>query len=304
MSYSPYTKFKVGLTTIIAMIILFGGTLWVKQYNPAVKKLNMTVSFIDAKGLYNGDPVYVSGIKVGEIIRVYLSANNMALVNFYMDYTKLSSDTKFRIDDVGLMGDKSLVVLPGKSAGELDPNQIQTGIQGTNLSDLVDQAQSIMGKLNNITLKIEKDTDFSKLFGNVNQTMLEVKETVGVYKEIARENRTKISGSVDNIEKTSKDLKAFVEKNDDKISESIDSIQKTSDKLSTFIGDMNRLSSVIDTLTFYMSSKDGSLSKVLKRDDLYEELRQTNSNINDFITDFKKNPDKYTKQMKFKVRLF
>jgi ABC-type transporter Mla subunit MlaD len=264
----------------------------------------MTVAFVDAKGLYNGDPVYVSGIKVGEIIKVYLSENNMALVNFYMDYTKLSPDTKFRIDDVGLMGDKSLVVLPGKSPGELDPNQIQTGIPGANLSDLVAEAQLIMNKLNNITVKIEKDTDISKLFSDVEQTMLEVKQTVGIYKEIARENRSKISGSIDNFEKISKDLKIFVDKNDEKISNSIESIQKTSDKFSTFISDMNKLSAVIDTITVYMSSGDGSLAKVLKRDELYEELRETNSNINDFITDFKKNPGKYTKDVKFRVRLF
>ena len=63
-------------------------------------------------------------------------------------------------------------------------------------------------------------------------------------------------------------------------------------------------STVFDTLSVYMESDKGTLAKLIKTDELYEELRRTNASIDSFITDFKRNPGKYTKNMKFKIRLF
>ena len=120
MSSAAFTKFKVGFATLIALVALFGGTLWVKNYNPATKKMRMEVEFVDGSGVTGGDPVHMSGIKIGEITNVSLSGNNTALIRFYADYIKLSPDTEFIIDDIGLMGDKALVIVPGKMDGELD----------------------------------------------------------------------------------------------------------------------------------------------------------------------------------------
>ena len=43
---SSFTKLKVGFTTILAIIILFGGFLWVKNYNPVKKKIKMTATIL------------------------------------------------------------------------------------------------------------------------------------------------------------------------------------------------------------------------------------------------------------------
>jgi hypothetical protein len=74
--------------------------------------------------------------------------------------------------------------------------------------------------------------------------------------------------------------------------------------MSAFLDDLNSLSNVIDTVSVYMGSDKGTFVRLLKYDELYNELRQTNANIDSFVTDFKRNPGKYTKDMKIKVRLF
>ena len=301
---SPFfTKLKVGITTLIAIIILFGGILWVKNYNPAKRKLILTVEFVDGRGITGGDVVQMSGINVGEITRVSLSENNTALVKFYMNYTILNPDCIFTIKDVGLMGDKALVIMPGTESGELDPDVIQKGRGGSDLGNLIANADKILQKLDSISGKIDNNIDIAKLSSDFGETLDKFNEAIAAYKDLANETKNPLNRSLKNLEASSTGLKNFIEKNDNKLEQTIESLQKTSEKISLFIDEIQNLSTVVDTLAIFMES-DGTFSRLIRYDDLYEELRQTNANIDSFITDFKQNPGKYTKDMKFKLRLF
>ena len=299
-----FSKLKVGLTTLLACIILFGGVLWIKNYNPAVKKLKLTVEFNDGGGIVPGDPVEISGIKVGEVTDVSLSENNLALVGFYMNYAKLSPDCTFTIKDVGFMGDKALMIIPGKESGELNPDKIHKGTRGADIGTLMSQADSILRKLSNISEKIDNDLDITKLSNDFGQTLYKLQNAIDIYEQMAIENKEPLKKSIKNLEVSTTEMKNFITQNDDKFEQAIESFQKTSDKMASFIEDMHNLSTVVDTIAVYMNSGEGTLARLLKYDDLYEELRHTNANIDSFITDFKRNPGKYTKDMKFKVRLF
>ena len=125
-----------------------------------------------------------------------------------------------------------------------------------------------------------------------------------MYEKLVLENKEPLEKSLRNFEASTHQLKNFIEKNDNILEQTIGSFQQTSDRLSVFIDDIQNLSSVVDTISAYVDSGEGTFARLLKYDDLYEEMRQTNANIDSFITDFKRNPGKYTKDMKFKLRLF
>ncbi len=304
MGTSDFTKLKVGLTTLIAFVVLFGGILWVKDYNPATKKLRFTVEFIDGSGIAPGDPVEISGIKVGIVNKVYLSENNQALVSFYINYVRLPRDCSFTIKDVGLMGDKALVITPGKETVEIDPDIIQKGTGAYGIGSLMSDAGEILEKLNKISEKIDNDFDISKLSNDFERTLDKFQNAIDIYKELAIENKEPLTNSIKNLEASTAEMKNFIESNDNKFGKAVVSLQKTSDKMYSFIDDMHNISTVIDTIAVYMGSGKGTVARLFKYDELYEELRHTNANIDSFITDFKRNPGKYTKDMKFKVRLF
>ena len=304
MGTSSLIKLKVGFTTLIALVILFGGILWVKDYNPAKKKLRLTVEFIDGCGIAPGDPVEISGIKVGVVNKVSLSEDNLALVSFYINYIKLPRDCSFTVKDVGLMGDKALMITPGKESGEIDPDIIQKGTGGSGIGSLMSDAGEILEKLNNISEKIDNDLDILKLSNDFEQTLDKFQNVIDIYEELAIENKEPLKKSLKNLEASTTELKNFIESNDNKLEKAIESFQHTSDKMYSFIEDMQNLSTVVDTIAAYIGSGEGTVARLLKYDDLYEELRQTNANIDSLITDFKRNPGKYTKDMEFKLRLF
>jgi len=299
-----YTKLKVGVTTIIALLVLFGGVFWVKGYNPAIKKITLVVEFEDGRLITGGDPVQISGIKVGEVSNVSLSADNRALVKFYMDYTRLAPDTEFSIADVGLMGDKALVIVPGRESGEIDSEAIQHGIVQADIGMLVQSAGAILLRIENIAADIDTSLDVHQLAIQFDSTLQNFNNAISMYNDLARDAREPLKHSLANLNETSSGLKTFVDENDEKLSSAITSFQKTADRFSTLLDDLQSLPTAVDTLSYYIGSNEGTFSRLLKSGDLYEELRHTNATIDSFIVDFKRNPGKYTKQMEFKVRLF
>jgi len=304
MSSLFFTKLKVGFVTILSIIILFWGILWVKNYNPLKRKITMAVVFNNGMDINSGDPVQMSGIKIGEVTDVSLTEDNKALVKFYINYIKLSPDCSFMVKDVGFMGDKALVIVPGKESGEINPDVILKGIDGADMNSLISNASEILQKLNSISGKIDNDLDIAKLSNDFKQTLDKFQKAITAYEKLALENKDPLKKSIKNFEASTHQLKNIIERNDNKLEQTIGSFQQTSDRLSIFIDDMQNLSSVVDTISTYMDSGEGTFARLIKYDELYEEIRQTNANIDSFIMDFKRDPGKYTKDMKFKIRLF
>jgi phospholipid/cholesterol/gamma-HCH transport system substrate-binding protein len=298
-------KLKVGFTTILALIILFGCMLWIKEYKPGLKTKDVAALFNDSKGVSVGDPVTLSGVKVGKIKSISLTSDNKALITFSLRSTvRLNSDARFAIYEIGLMGDKALIIEPGKSKDPVDLNRIQAGADTPSNKDLVEKAEMVLSQLNIATKKINQDVDLAKLSAAFDQTLVNVRLTLSAYRTIVEENRKTLAGALKNVETASGDIRTFMNANDTKIAKAIESFQKSSDQLGETLTSLQPISATADTIAAYMRSGNGSFAKLIKNGDLYEELRQTNATLDSFVTDFQRHPGKYTKDMKFKVRLF
>ena len=305
MGSSLSTKIKVGFTTVLSFVILFAGTLWVKQYNPAAKKTQFSVVFENGNGISAGDPVSISGIKVGEVNGVSLSEDNKASIEVTITKrVNLYEDCSFTIDDVGLMGDKTLEIVPGTSGKPFDASVVQYGTGKPGLSAIMASSGEILEKLNSIADKIYSELDIRKLITSFEQTNDKFQQALTLYEDLARDNKEPIKTSIDNFEEASQELKTFIKNNDSKLAEAIDSFRGTTDKVSAALDNLDPLKTVVDTLSYYINTDEGSLARLLKSDELYEELRNTNASIDSFVTDFKRNPGKYTNDIQFKIRLF
>jgi len=305
MHISNATKLKVGFTTVFGLILLFGSIFWLKQYNPMMQRDTLTAVFTDAAGIASGDPVTLAGIRVGAVKSVDLDDNNRALVSFtVLRNPTLYSDARFAIRDVGLMGDKALFIFPGKKEPALDTSVTIRGESSTSINELIIKSDSVLSRLNNVGEKLERDLDISKITESFESTLKKLKDGISTFEEIAKENREPLNNTIVSLKESSSKLDSFIEGNDDRLSLALESFKNTSDKLSSAIDDMESLSTVADTLSQYLGSGEGTLGKLVKSEDFYDELRRTNAHIDSFINDFQANPGKYTKDMQFKLRLF
>ena len=158
--------------------------------------------------------------------------------------------------------------------------------------------------MNSITEKLDNDLDIAGLSERFEQTFQKLSEAVDTYRNVMVENREPLKRTLRNIDDAATGIKNFVDSNDNRLSKAIDSFNEASEQVGVLLKGTENLVVIIDTLAVHMQAGNGTLARLIKQDDLYEELRQTNAHIDSFLIDFKTNPGKYTKDMKFKVRLF
>lgn len=305
MGQSILTPLKVGIVSILAIVILFGGILWVKNSNPLTKKTQLSVIFPNAEQLAPGDPVVLSGIKISEIDKVSLNNQNKATIEFKIPSDIiLKSDASFSIEDIGLMGDKSLVITPGSEESILNTQNTILGTESYGMSAMMKNSSKIIARLDSITAKIDKDLDLKKISDTFKETANKIHTVLSVYENIAKENRTSLNRSIENANMTAVDIRSFIKKYDTRLDATLSNFEKTSDKISDSMDSLENVSSIVDTISIYLNNGDGTFAKFVKSEELYNELRTTNANLDSLIKDFKKNPGKYTKDMKVKLRLF
>lgn len=97
------TDFVVGLTIIGAIVIVVGGTLWVKQADLGRNDTTLTARFRDVGGVRVGTPVMVRGVRAGRIEAIELSDSAFVLARLSLD-----PDVGLPVDPVVLLNESSL----------------------------------------------------------------------------------------------------------------------------------------------------------------------------------------------------
>src|ERR1051326_1615108 len=107
---SRMTEFKVGLTVIVAVVVLIGSVMWLKSMSLHEAKHIWKVRFPTTGGLASSDEVQVNGIRKGQVKAMRLDGDHV-LVDVELDRSvPLTHDSKVAIRNVGLMGEKVIAV--------------------------------------------------------------------------------------------------------------------------------------------------------------------------------------------------
>ncbi len=299
------THLKVGATFLVAAAILFAGILWLKEYRPSATTAEVRVLFDDANGISSGDPVTVSGIKIGEVDKVVLTPENLALVTIAVDRAvRLHPDASFTIRDMGLMGDKAVAVNPGMAQGTLDTVKPVDGTVAPGIDRVIASTNELVRNLSRITDRIDGDLDVAELSDSIERTLADLRRMSDDVRRVARGTEKPLAGAIEGVKSASDEMRRFIRTNEPAISKAVDGVYDASGRLSAMIDSLSTLSAVIDTLSTRLESGEGTFAKFVRSGELYDDLRHTNASIDSFVSDFTRNPGKYTKDIHMKLRLF
>ena len=93
------------------MILVYGGG---SDNADSVSGTRVSAGFNRVDGLVEGDPVYLSGVRIGSVEKMWLNENFRAIVTFWIrDNIPIPSDSSAAIHTDGLFGSKYIVVEPG-----------------------------------------------------------------------------------------------------------------------------------------------------------------------------------------------
>lgn len=277
------TEIKVGITTVIALIVFIWIMGWAKNFMRSSNNIEIKLSFDNVSGLEIDDDVYVRGLRTGFVKDISLDKNMILVIISVDESVDLRDDTEFFLSTVDLMGDKKIEIIPGSSDNKLDFNIIQKGIFLPDLASMVSTVGEMKEDLNTIVGEVKISlsslnsylTD-EKLKGDIKSSLKNLHSLTSKIDLMLDENRYNISQITDNTAELSEDAKIFLHDNKENLTSSIVKMKDVFSKSDSFMTKLNFLTS--ETL-----ERKNNLGKIIYDDSLMVEMKQTISNLRELV---------------------
>jgi len=289
------TELTVGVAVIIAIVVLVGGIIWIKGCQVATREHEYRVAFDEVGGLTVGDPVTVLGVERGSVKKIELGRAQV-YVNLSVDKTiKITRDTQFYIRNIGLMGEKYVAITLGKEPEPVSRNEILSGRFESGVPEVVGEIgialkdfEKTVRKVHDVLDQVEKEGKISGTFDNLNQFSSQLRGTL-------EENRGDLRAAVDDLRYTSSKLRQFAEARGPEIDTTVTQLSELTRDLDGLVTKLEGLSLAVESLVEKVEGGQGTLGKMVNDDTLYSEMKTTLEEAKALIADIKKNPKRYLK---------
>ena len=275
MSNERRTEAIVGITVLVAVIILIVGVYWGKGSRVLSSRQWLKVHFDDVRGLEVTDPVFVRGIKKGQVEEIGLGPSYAEVRIWVMKDVALYSDMRVSLANRELMGGVQIVLFPGESGEPADLAKVYRGETSTDLNTFVRKTDQILRKADSLFIYLN-DLAKSNFIGNLieeaDHTMENVRLTVV-------ENRTHLRNTLARLDTLTYQFQAASFPS--RVSMLIDRLDST----------VTRMNAIV----MRIEDEEGTMGKLVRDRWLYDQLLKTTADLDSLISDLKANPKKYVR---------
>lgn len=277
------TDIRVGLTVIVALILLIWILGWAKNFSLNANRVWVKVQFRNVAGLEIGDNVTVNGVRKGFVNEIKMK-NDFVLVDLSLEPdVDLRSDAIFSVMMLDLMGGKKVEILPGIAPDKINLKQTQVGT----FSADVPSVMTMIGKLENELPMMLKQVNQSltslneyladkNLQSDVKTAASNLVEISTQLKEVIAENRNQIKLLTSNSVQLTNEAKDFFANNKESLHTTITDVSALIKKTDSFISKLDQI--VVET----KEQKNGA-GKLLYDDKLVSDLKETLQNVKELV---------------------
>jgi phospholipid/cholesterol/gamma-HCH transport system substrate-binding protein len=306
-------EFKIGFLFILAAAVLVWGFSFLKNKNILYKERVMIAVYKHVNGLEPSNPIYINGVKVGQVGKVFFdpSMNGDIVVQLvFTDKFPIPANSTARIFSEDLMGSKAIDILLGTS-----PELVQSGDTlhteiETSLKDAVNQqilplklkAEDLLSSLDTMVIAIKgvfnKDIrdDLTASIKSIRATMNNLENTTQNLDTLVYTQSGRLSSILYNIDMITRNLN----NNSGEISRILGNLANVSDTLaqSNISGILGNLDKTVGDLSIVMSrieKGEGTLGMLIKDDELYNKLEKSATDLDLLLEDIRLNPKRYVR---------
>ena len=280
---------------LVALAILVGGVTWLKEFQLGRKVDVWHVSFEQTGGLGVSDEVHVNGIRMGSVQDMTLSGDRVIVDLALSNQIRPTSDCRFAIRSVGLMGEREIAVDMRTSGTPYARTDTIPGIYEKGLSEVMADLGSTMGsvtriaeQLSSVVNVMDKSGDFTASLKNFRVTTEELKLTV-------QENRSALRQSLADFSAAAKTARGLTTDREEQLRRTMDHFARAAENMDRLSTRLDSLRASIQTVTSKVERGQGTLGKLVNDDKLYADLNSSIQSFKSLVEDIKANPKKYLK---------
>jgi phospholipid/cholesterol/gamma-HCH transport system substrate-binding protein len=304
---------KVGALTAIAITLLILGFNFLKGKSLFHKPNKIYAVYDNTMGLPNSAPVFYKGLQIGitgdkvekdkyasQIIvpitltkDILIPKNSVAIISgsalgisASVIEIKPGTDTKNFIE----YGDTVLTKVPTDLLNEVTKQLNPVLYEVENAVKSLDSVLKIIGR----TFDPATKSNFQGILANVNKTTGSLVTSSAALQSLLNAQTGALAQSMNNVNDFTKNLA----KNNGKINSVLSNIDKASNnfanlKLDETLNTLNSSITELQSVIKKFNNDEGTLGKLMKDPDLYNQLNSLTYSINTLVDDFKVNPKRY-----------
>lgn len=306
-------EIKVGAFTIIALIAIFGLSLWLNGSQVFQRGYDVEALFSRVDGLRPGAPVKFAGVDIGRVTKVYFEDLNVIVGMRIVPDFKVPPAAKAIIASSGVVGDTFIEIIPPHPGETFIPRKDQRLVGQTpvtmeqfsatayglldSLGQIANSIKSITDdpeimsslkksiiRLNTITSDIElvakqfRQTDFVQLFQRVDHTMK-------IVEQMAVDNEPHITKLIENITQASVQLtQASITAN--QFLKSVDNNGKTAADLQETLSQAKKIADNLEKFTAILADNSKNITPLMHdAQQTLQSINQAAQNINQGVSD-------------------
>lgn len=293
-------ELKTGIVAVAVIALFIWGYNYLKGLNlfDTPSKTYFT-EYSDVQGLSTASVVTLSGVEVGKVVAVKFNKDaakrGWLIVEFSVETElEFSKNSIAKIYSTSLMGGKSLALVPsyeGEIAkpgdylqGEIEADVITSVSENLKplfekVENAVVSADSVLVGLNEI-MDAKTRADLKSSIAQLNVTISNFSTISKSVNEMVATNKVKLGNTITNT--------ALMTKNLAKLSDSLanSNLGTTVKNLETTVNNLNGILAAVE-------SGEGTLGKLLKDEEMYNNLTSASKELDELLREMKLNPKRF-----------
>ncbi len=295
----------VGITILLAFIIIVGVVLWSKGALLSGKQQIVNLKFDHVGRLTRSDLVTISGVEIGRVHSIALQDDSVLVMVRLTRDIQLRTDARATIVSTELMGGRHVEIQPGGASDPLAENAIIRGEYIPGIANLAEVFHENQSSIQQIISDLETSAASLKLvlgdtLGTVRRLHSAIRDfasTASRLDSFLNQYSSSLAATVENLEQSSTLARDFMTSEGQNARGLLSAgrdltrqLQQLSDSTQLFINKIN--------------APNSSLGKLLRDDTLYTKFNRSISTFDSLLYDFRNHPDKYLDEVNLKLRLF
>lgn len=290
---------KLGIVFLLAIITFVWGLFYLKEWRVTGDTYLVDVRLSSAVGVKSSDPILVGGVRIGKVETVTLD-DLTPIVTLRIDEPyEIPEDSQVEVISRSVMGEKSINIRKGVSTNMIAPGGSIQGTAAPGISDMFTQVDSVTLNMRNllenanILLDPERDKSIKSSLAGVHDLTIELQNTLK--RESVQVNR--VMANMDSLVSNMKDLS---ETERSKVTGTLDNLENTSGRLSAMMDELQTTSTALGNILTRLDRGEGTMGKLLQDDRLYEDavrvagkMDRLVTSLDELVVDLKSNPGRY-----------
>jgi len=304
-------EFKIGFFVVTICLVVFWGINFLKGKDIFSRKTDFYAVYNQVNGLASNSPVYVSGLKVGQVNDIYFlpDGSGNIIVKFSVNTNiKIPKNSTASIFNADIMGSKAIEINfsvnkqlaeDGDTLNSITQESIQEQVY-VKLRPLVVKTENILQSVDTILTSLQKvlnnqtQDNLIKSFDGIRNTINNLEQATGLIDTLLIDNKSQISSILNNFNSISGNIK----NNNTQLSNIIKNFSAISDSIamSNFTNTINNANKTLADLSSIINKVkkgEGSAGLLLNNDSLYLNLQKSSDNLDLLIEDIREHPKRY-----------